>query len=324
MSLKTRFGNLKNVLDESSAQTEIIVLESPFVGNAQWQEMIRAFDADVAEIDCTFAPGPGALQKGLERIRAEAEDAVRSGTGHIVLSDHRLGESHVGMPMILATSAVHSHLTRKGLRTFCSLNVRSAECIDPHYFAVLIGAGATTVNAYLAEDTINDRIARGLVEGTLSEAVARYRKAIDLGLLKIMSKMGISVISSYRGGLNFEAVGLSRAMCAEYFPGLTSRISGIGVSGIQSQLEDVHGRAFRGGQDVLPIGGFYKARRSGETHAWGAQVMHMMQTACDRGSYELWKRYAAQMQSAPPIHLRDLMAIKPRGKLRSRSRRSRA
>ena len=313
MSLKTRFGNLKNVLDESSSQTEIIVLESPFVANAQWCEMIRAFDADVAEIDCTFAPGAGALQKGLERIRAEAEDAVRSGIGHIVLSDHGLGETRVGMPMILATSAVHSHLTRKGLRTFCSLNVRAAECIDPHYFAVLIGAGATTVNPYLAEDTINDRIARGLVEGTLTEAVARYRKAIDLGLLKIMSKMGISVISSYRGGLNFEAVGLSRAMCAEYFPGLISRISGIGVSGIQSQLEDVHGRAFRGGQDVLPIGGFYKARRSGETHAWGAQNMHMLQAACDRGSFELWKRYSAAMQAAPPIHLRDMMAIKPRG-----------
>src|SRR6056297_764141 len=247
MSLKTRFGNLKNVLDESSAQTEIIVLESPFVANAQWQEMIRAFETDVAEIDCTFASGAGALQAGLERIRAEAEDAVRSGIGHIVLSDHGLGEDRVGMPMILATSAVHSHLTRKGLRTFCSLNVRAAECIDPHYFAVLIGAGATVVNAYLAEDTLADRIERGLLDGPLTEAVARYRKAIDQGLLKIMSKMGISVISSYRGGLNFEAVGLSRAMVAEYFPGMPSRISGIGLHGIQMKLEQVHAKGWRSG-----------------------------------------------------------------------------
>ena len=313
MSLKTRFGNLKNVLDESSAQTEILVLESPFVGNAQWDGLVRQFKADVTEIDCSFAPGENALRDGLERIRAEAEDAVRSGTGHIVLTDQHLGETRIGMPMILATSAVHSHLTRKGLRTFCSLNVRSAECIDPHYFAVLIGAGATVVNAYLAEDSINERIGRGLIDGTLTEAVARYRKAIDLGILKIMSKMGISVVSSYRGGLNFEAVGLSRAMCAEYFPGLTSRISGIGVSGIQAKLEEVHARAFKGGSDVLPIGGFFKARKSGETHAWGAQVMHMMQMACDRSSYELWKRYSAAMQANPPIHLRDLMAIKPMG-----------
>src|SRR6056297_738796 len=313
MSLKTRFGNLKNVLDESSAQTEILVLESPFVGNAQWDELMRQFQGDVVEIDCTFDMGQGALKAGLERIRAEAEDAVRSGAGHLVLTDQHLGEARVGMPMILATSAVHSHLTRKGLRTFTSLNVRSAECIDPHYFAVLIGAGATVVNAYLAEDSLADRIDRGLLDGTLTENVARFRNAIDQGLLKIMSKMGISVISSYRGGLNFEAVGLSRAMCNEYFPGLTSRISGIGVSGIQSKLEEVHARAFQGGKDVLPIGGFYKMRKSGETHAWGAQSMHMMQMACNNASYELWKRYSAAMQANPPIHLRDLMAIKPMG-----------
>ncbi|KZY41860.1 glutamate synthase subunit alpha [Roseovarius sp. HI0049] len=314
MSLKTRFGNLKNVLDESGAQTEIAVLESPFIGNAQWDALMREFEGEVTQIDCTFAPGENALREGLARIRAEAEDAVRSGAGHIVLSDTGVSEERVGMPMILATSAVHSHLTRKGLRTFCSLNVRSAECMDPHYFAVLIGAGATVVNAYLAEDSLADRIERGLLDGGLTENVARYREAIDQGLLKIMSKMGISVISSYRGGLNFEAVGLSRAMCAEYFPGLTSRISGIGVSGIQAKLQDVHKQAFRGGKDILPIGGFYKARKSGETHAWGAQTMHMMQMACNKASFELWKRYSQAMQANPPIHLRDLMAIKPLGK----------
>ena len=317
MSLKTRFGNLKNVLDEDSSQTEILVVDSPFVGNAQWDELVKHFNADLVEIDCSFAEGAGALREGLSRIRAEAEDAVRSGAGHLVLTDHRSGPGRVAMPMILATSAVHSHLTRKGLRTFCSLNVRSAECIDPHYFAVLIGCGATVVNAYLAEDSIADRIERGLLDGTLTENIARYRSAIDQGLLKIMSKMGISVISSYRGGLNFEAVGLSRAMCAEFFPGMTSRISGIGVSGIQHKAEQVHARGWAsgsGGAQVLPIGGFYKSRKSGETHAWSAQGMHMLQMACNRASYELWKQYSARMQSNPPIHLRDLLDIKPLGK----------
>ena len=313
MSLKTRFGNLKNVLDESSAQTEIITLDSPFVGNAQWAEIATHFNADLIEIDCTFEAGSGALSAGLQRIRAEAEDAVRSGAGHILLTDQHSGPDKVAMPMILATSAVHSHLTRKGLRTFCSLNVRSAECIDPHYFAVLIGCGATVVNAYLAEDSLADRIDRGLLDGTLTEAVARYRNAIDAGLLKIMAKMGISVVSSYRGGLNFEAVGLSRAMCAEYFPGMLSRISGIGVTGIQAKAEEVHAAGWTGG-DVLPIGGFYKARKSGETHAWEATSMHMMQMACNRASFELWKQYSAKMRSGPPIHLRDLMDIKPLGK----------
>jgi len=313
MSLKTRFGNLKNVLDEDSSQTEIIVLESPFVGNAQWDKLVENFNSPLAEIDCSFEPGKGALSAALTRVRAEAEEAVRSGAGHLVLSDMTSGDGRVAMPMILATSAVHSHLTRQGLRTFCSLNVRSAECIDPHYFAVLIGCGATVVNAYLAEDSLADRIARGLLDGTLTENIARYREAIDQGLLKIMAKMGISVISSYRGGLNFEAVGLSRAMVAEYFPGMTSRISGIGVTGIQTKLEEIHAKAWDGGLDVLPVGGFYKSRKSGETHAWEATSMHMMQMACNRASYELWKQYSAKMQSNPPIHLRDLMDFKPLG-----------
>ncbi|WP_028955730.1 glutamate synthase large subunit [Sulfitobacter sp. 20_GPM-1509m] len=313
MSLKTRFGNLKNVLDEDSSQTEILTLDSPFVGNAQWDELTTHFNANLVEIDCTFAPGENTLSAGLARIRAEAEDAVRSGAGHIVLTDHHSNADKVAMPMILATSAVHSHLTRKGLRTFCSLNVRCAECMDAHYFAVLVGCGATIVNAYLAEDSIADRIERGLLDGNLTDAIARYREAIDQGLLKILAKMGISVVSSYRGGLNFEAVGLSRAMCAEYFPGMTSRISGIGVTGIQSKVEDVHARGWLS-DAVLPIGGFYKARKSGETHAWEATSMHMLQMACNRASFELWKQYSAKMRSNPPIHLRDLLDIKPLGK----------
>ena len=315
MSLKTRFGNLKNVLDESSAQTEILVLESPFVGNAQFAELQKYFNAESVEINCSFPVGGDrhALRDALARIRNEAEDAVRSGAGHLTLTDQHASDDMIAMPMILATSAVHSHLTRKGLRTFCSLNVRSAECIDPHYFAVLIGAGATVVNPYLAEDSLADRINRGLLDGPLTEAVARYRDAVDMGLLKIMSKMGISVISSYRGGLNFEAVGLSRAMCAEYFPGMVSRISGIGVSGIQKKAEEIHQLGFTSGQDVLPIGGFYKARKSGETHAWGAQTMHLMQAACNSASFETWKTYSKAMQANPPIHLRDLLAIKPLG-----------
>ncbi|OAN84957.1 glutamate synthase large subunit [Sulfitobacter geojensis] len=313
MSLKTRFGNLKNVLDEDGSQTEILVLDSPFVGNAQFEELFKHFNADVVTIDCSFDASATNLNAALARIREEAEDAVRSGAGHLVLTDHMSDAAKVAMPMILATSAVHSHLTRKGLRTFTSLNVRSAECVDPHYFAVLIGCGATVVNAYLAEDSLADRIERGLLDQTLTEAVQHYREAIDQGLLKIMAKMGISVVSSYRGGMNFEAVGLSRAMCAEFFPGMTSRISGIGVTGIQRKAEEIHAKGWQGDGVVLPIGGFYKARKSGETHAWEASSMHLLQMACNRASYQMWQQYSAKMKSNPPIHLRDLLDIKPLG-----------
>ncbi len=316
MSLKTRFGNLKNVLDESSAQTEILLLETPFVANREFAEMMAMFGEAATKIDCTFPTdaGPEALGEALTRIRNEAEDAVRSGAGHLVLTDEGVGPDRIGMPMILATSAVHSWLTRKGLRTFCSLNVRSAECIDPHYFAVLIGCGATTVNPYLAQDSVADRIERGLLEGTLIENMRRYRDAIDQGLLKIMAKMGISVLSSYRGGLNFEAVGLSRALVNEYFPGMHSRISGIGLHGIQHKLEDVHKLGFDGDTSLLPVGGFYKLRRSGEKHAWEANTMRLLQLACEKASYDIWKQYSKTMRANPPIHIRDLLDIKPLGK----------
>ncbi|MGM0585374.1 MAG: glutamate synthase central domain-containing protein, partial [Pseudomonadota bacterium] len=290
MSLKTRFGNLKNVLDQDSSQTEILTLESPVVSNGRFEAMRKAFGESVRVIDCTWpeGEGQGALRRRLERARTEAEEAVRAGVNHLILTDEHAGTERIPMPMILATSAVHAWLTEKGLRTFCSLNVRSAECIDPHYFAVLVGCGATTVNAYLAQESIAERIDRGLIDGPLEVAVGRFREAVDQGLLKIMSKMGISVVSSYRGGRNFEAVGLSRAMVAEYFPGMTSRISGIGLAGLQQKVEEIHAKAYAGGDAVLPIGGLYKLRKSGETHAWGAQLMHMMQSACDTGSYELW------------------------------------
>ncbi len=312
MSLRTRFGNLRNVLDESREQTEIISLESPVLTNAQIADIKARFKDVVSEIDCTYDVADSAgLRNALTRVRAEAEDAVRSGCSHLVLTDEHQDAGKVPMPMILVTSAVHSWLLKKGLRTFCSINVRSAECIDPHYFAVLIGAGATTVNAYLAQDSLADRIERGLLDQPLDVAVQRYKEAINQGLLKIMAKMGISVVGSYRGGLNFEAVGLSRAMVAEFFPGMLSRISGIGLHGIQRSVNKVHAKGWNAGMDILPIGGFYKARQSGETHAWQAKNMHLLQSACDRASYELWKQYSANMQANPPIALRDLMDFKP-------------
>ena len=317
MSLKTRFGNLKNVLDESSKHTEITLLETPFLATGELAEVERMFGDAVTRIDCTFADGAGpeAMTEALARIRTEAEDAVRSGAGQLVLTDEHQGPDRIGLPMILAVSAVHSWLTRKGLRTFSSLNVRSAECIDPHYFAVLIGCGATTVNPYLAQDTIADRIDRGLLPGNLVEAMRRYRDAIDQGLLKIMAKMGISVLSSYRGGLNFEAVGLSRAMVAEYFPGMQSRISGIGLHGLQQKLEEIHHKGWHTpSAALLPVGGFYKSRRSGEKHAWEAGTMRLLQLACEKASYEVWKQFSAAMRANPPIHIRDLLDIKPLGK----------
>ena len=163
--------------------------------------------------------GWSAMRQAFDRICKEAEDAVRSGCLHIVLTDANVDADRAALPMILAAGCVHSYLVRQSLRTFTSLNVRSAECLDVHYAAVIIGVGATTVNPYLAEETIAARHARGLFgKLTLGQCLANYKKALDEGLLKTMSKMGISVLSSYRGGCNFEAVGLSRSLVAGVLP----------------------------------------------------------------------------------------------------------
>ena len=311
MSLKTRYGNLNNVLDQSTSEIASAIMESPMLCNAVFDATMEHFGKSVLEINCTFDRNGGinALQKAIDHILEEAEDAVRAGYVHLILNDMNQGSDRVPMPMILATGAVHSWLTRKGLRAFTTINVRSAECIDPHYFAVLIGCGATTVNAYLAQDTLADRIRMGLLDCTLEQALTNYKEAINQGLLKIMSKMGISVISSYRGGLNFEAVGLSRAMVAKYFLGMESRISGIGINGLQTKLVELHESSWLRPVDLLPIGGFYKARSTGERHAWHARAMHQLQGACKSGNYDLWKKYSATMNKGSPVNLRDLLDI---------------
>ncbi len=316
MSLKTRLGNLGNVLDEDSSQTQILLFESPLLSNDDYRALRSRLGEDAVEIDATFAvtDGDDGLRVALNRIRAEAEDAVRGGCAHLFITDEQVGPEHAAVPMILAAGGVHTHLVREGLRTFTSLNVRSAECLDVHYFAVLIGLGATTVNAYLAEATIGDLHNRGLFPGeSLAACVGRSRDAVEQGLLKIISKMGISVLSSYRGGRMFEAVGLSRSLVAEFFPGVSSRISGIGLPGIQSKVLALHERAFDGEVETLPIGGLYRHRQGGEVHGFDGQLIHVLQSAVSRDSYSLYKRYSKGLAELPPVNLRDLLDFDPKG-----------
>ncbi|MEM6851865.1 MAG: glutamate synthase large subunit, partial [Pseudomonadota bacterium] len=318
MSLKTRFGNLGNVLAEDSLQSEVFVLDSPVLSNGMYERLLARLGGDVAVIDCTLPAeahglrqGATALRAALDRIRDEAEDAVRSGSGHLVLTDERVDADRIGVPMVLATAGVHAHLVAQGLRTYTSITVRAAECVDTHYHAVLIGAGATTINGYLAFDTIADRHGRGLLgDLSLSQCYENYVTAIEQGLLKILSKMGISVISSYRGGYNFEALGLSRALAEEFFPGMASRISGIGLPGIQQKLFELHERAFDPGIETLPIGGHYRLRKSGETHALEGRIVHLLQSACDTDRFSIFKKFSEAVGHLPPISIRDLLDFK--------------
>ncbi|MEO8115513.1 MAG: glutamate synthase large subunit [Phenylobacterium sp.] len=315
MSLKTRFKNLGNILAEDETQTDVFVLDSPVLTTGMYDRVVALIgEKSVSVIDCTMPipveesrPGD-ALRANLDRVRADAEDAALRGCSTIVLSDCATGPERVGLPMILAAGGVHAWLVAKGLRSYVSIIVRSAECLDTHYFAVLVGAGATAVNAYLAQESFLDRQARGLTgELGLRELCLNYKTAIEGGLLKIISKMGISVISSYRGGLNFEAVGLSRSLTAEFFPGMPSRISGIGLAGIEAKTVELHRRAWNPDVLILPVGGFYKARRHGESHAFEARMIHTLQSACDRGDYGTYKRFSEGMRGEAAIQLRDLL-----------------
>jgi glutamate synthase (NADPH/NADH) large chain len=315
MSLKTRFKNLGNVLAEDETQTDVFVLESPWLSTGMYERIVGVIgEKNVAVIDCTMpipapeARGGDALRANLDRIRAEAEDAALRGCSTIVLSDMASGPDRVALPMILAVGGVQAWLVAKGLRSYVSIIVRSAECVDTHYFAVLVGVGATAINSYLAQESFLDRMDRGLTGGLgLRELCLNYKAAIETGLLKIIAKMGISVISSYRGGCNFEAVGLSRPLVAEFFPGMPSRISGIGLAGLEAKAVALHQRAWNPDALSLPVGGFYKARRAGEAHAFEARMIHTLQAACDRGDYATYKRFSDGMKKMPFIQLRDLL-----------------
>ena len=314
MTLTTRLGNAGNILSEDESQCDFLQLDSPVLTNAEFHALREFLGDTVVEIDCTFDPGAGeqALSQALDSIRQQAEDAVRGGAVHLVLSDYNCGSERAPVPMVLAAGGVHTHLVRQSLRTFSALHVRSGECLDVHYFAVLIGIGATTVNAYLAQETIADRHARGLFsEQSLNASLQRYKEAVNAGLLKVMSKMGISVLSSYRGGYNFEAIGLSRTLVNEFFPGMSSRISGIGLSGIQHKVLQTHEKAWDEDVMTLPVGGFYRYRRGGEAHGFVANSIHTLQTAVATDSFGTYKKYTQQIAELPPINLRDLLDFAP-------------
>ncbi len=310
MSLKTRFGNLANILDKEANASRVLVLDSPVLTNADWTRLKAHFGAQAAEIDCTFdaAGGADALRAAIMRIRNEAEQAVRAGRTELFLTDEHIGRDRVAIAGVLAAAAVHTHLVRRGLRSYASINVRAAECLDTHYYAVLIGVGATTVNAYLTEAAIIDRQSRGLFGDLgVADCLQRHRKAIEEGLLKILSKMGIAVISSYRGGYNFESVGLSRALVNDLFPGMPSKISGEGYASLHLSAILRHQAAFDGAVATLPIGGFYRQRNGGETHAYSAQLMHQLQTAVATDSYSGYLAFSRGVRDMPPVYLRDLL-----------------
>ncbi len=313
MSLKTRFGNLGNILDfDNLTKDNIYVLNSPILSNSQFEKFINFFNKKSIIIDCTFDNDEN-LEIALEKIKKDSEIAARQGVTQLILTDKNITEKRMQIPMLLAVGAINTYLIKNKLRGYVSINVQTGEAMDTHSFATLIGVGATTVNPYLALDGLYQRYQKKLFGNfEYEDCIKRYIKSVNSGLLKIMSKMGISVLSSYRGGCNFETVGLSRTIVSEYFTGVVSKISGIGLTGIENKLRNIHKQAFQNKDSVLPIGGIYKYRKNGEMHQYQGKLIHLLQSAVSNNSYEIYKKYVDGIYNLPPINLRDLIDFRKR------------
>ena len=315
MSLVSFVGGEGNILASGPEHARIIELPHPVLTNEDL-ERLRWVDRQhfqAKTISTCFAAGPDRMQRALERLRREAEEYVLDGYEVIILSDRPVDSDHAAIPALLAVSTVHHHLIRKGLRSRCGLLVETGEAREVHHFACLLGFGASAINPYLALETIEDMRLRELLPQSLAEQEARghYLKAIDKGLQKTMSKMGISTISSYIGAQIFEAVGLADEVIAEHFPGTSSRLGGIDVATIEHEVLMRHGAAYADVQDDsdLELGGLYQWRLRGERHLHDPERIARLQQAVRSNDYELYREYARLVDdnADAPITLRHLL-----------------
>jgi glutamate synthase domain-containing protein 2/glutamate synthase domain-containing protein 1/glutamate synthase domain-containing protein 3 len=302
MSLVSFIGFQGQLLSESKEHCRVIELPHPVITNHQIERLrkITVNDFSSANIPIVFhaVAGEKNLEKALDEICRQSVEAVDSGNNILILSDRTVDTDHAPIPSLLAVSAIHYHLIREGKRTKCSIIVESGEAREVHHFALLLGYGASAVNPYLAFETIEDmRLSNQLDEG-ITRKVARdnYIKAVGKGLLKILSKMGISTIQSYIGAQIFEVVGLSDELVEKYFNGTTSRLGGIDLDTLEEESLLRHQYAFPSKDEIgtirLEHGGHYHWRARGEIHSFNPQTIQILQRSTRTNDYELYKQYA--------------------------------
>jgi glutamate synthase domain-containing protein 2/glutamate synthase domain-containing protein 3 len=322
-SVATFIGSEKNLFDESPLHARQLRLKEPVLTNEEL-ERIRAADlpgVKAITISTFFAAkaGPGALKAAVEKVRQEASQAISDGHTILVLSDRGVDVDHVPIPSLLAVSALHHHLIREGTRVKVGIVLESGEPRETHHFAALIGYGAGAINPYLALETmaglVNDsQINSGL---TIEQAQANYFKALHKGVVKVMSKMGISTVQSYRGAQVFEAIGLSQSLVDEYFTWTSSRIGGLTIESLEEEVLRRHRLAYpehrpAGGQELENPGAYYW-RRNGEDHMWNPDSISKLQHASRLNSKKLYDEFAALSNDEALHHktLRGLLNLKP-------------
>ena len=309
MAAETSVGPEGNLLEPGPECCRQLALPTPILTNEELAR-VRALDGGPAarglravKLPTLFDPkGDGAgLRRALEDLRWKVSECVAEGFNLIVLSDRGHDADAAPIPSLLALSAVHHHLIREGTRTRCSLIVESGEPREVHQFALLIGYGASAVNPYLAFETVRDQVAQGLIPGPAAAAEKKYLKAVAKGIVKVISKMGISTIQSYQGAQIFESIGLAQDFVDEYFTWTASRIGGVGIDVIAKEARMRHERGFPPKRPIvhtsLPAGGEYQYRAEGEVHLSNPETIHKLQVACRNGDYKAFQEYSALIDS---------------------------
>lgn len=321
MSLATFVGNNGNLLDEDPTHCHTVALKHPVLTSKEL-EKIRSIDTGIFQaktLQTYFrADGkPDALKRGLDRICRYAEDAVHDGFEVLILCDRAVDSDHAAIPSLLATAAIHHHLIRKGLRGQVGIVVEAGDVWEVHHFACLLAFGATAINPYLALASIRNMKVNGQLKTDLSWEELRYNyiKAVNDGLLKVFSKMGISTLQSYQGAQIFEILGLNQEVVDKYFTGATSRIQGIGLTEIAKEALVKHFFAFNKKDipvDRLPVGGVYQWKRKGEFHLFNPTTIHLLQYSTKLNDYATFKKYskAVNEQSEKACTLRSLFEFK--------------
>ena len=310
MSLEVDLGSEGNIFAEVEDHAYRVSLTSPVLSQGKFNTLLNMEDEKlkIADIDATYDPENGNLRSAVEGLCLTAEMAVRNGATLLILSDRQLGENRLPIHSLLATGAVHHHLIRSGLRADANLIIESGSARDSHHFACLLGFGATAIYPYLAYSILEGQLRSGELLGDPTRCYKNYRKGINKGLLKIMSKMGISAVNSYRGAQLFEAVGLDKEIVEVCFTGVASRISGAGFDELERDLWQVASKA-RSRRKTLDQGGLLKYVHGGEYHAFNPDVVMTLQQAVATGDYADYQRYAQYCTDRPVAALRDLLEL---------------
>lgn len=320
MSLFTRIGESHNILAESPRHTRQIHISQPVLLNEDLEKLKHLEEHGYRTITLTahFEANhqTGSLLAALNQLCKEAEGAIYAGKNIIIISDRNATEAFAPIPSLLAIGAVHHHLVKKKLRTRAGLVLESGDIRETHHFATAIGYGASAINPYLALETLADLNERGLLSKSLDQKqlFKNYQDALGKGLLKVLSKMGISTLQSYQGAQIFEAIGLGPEVIDRCFKGTISRISGISFDELAEEVLIRHQAAYETHSPVLETGGVYQWKRRGEKHLFNPETIHLLQKSTRLGDYELYKRFAKKIneQTKDALTLRGLFEFKKR------------